>query len=358
MKKLTLISLALLAGATSLWLARAQNNQLGEGKDFTFPDYYPSSDGVARLRSVITGEKYRFLSNNIFIALTQPRIESFREDGKTLEWSAIGREATVDINTREVHGNTNMFFRTADDRLFLSGVGFLWQQGNSVLILSNKTFTWIDTQRLTNSSSKRSTSKMKTLVAVSLVATARLTAAEMEIPPARPGLTIRADFNVLMLKSNIVIFSNNVVVIDPSEKPGEPPMILKCVWLTGRRDASGKIEEIEAHERVEIDQGTVHARGNYARYSATNELIALVGMFDPKDTNNPDPYVYSFQSTNSPTAMTNSGDAIIYDRVLNRLSTLGNTRVVVPGAALKSAGPFATPGTATNPAPKKPSPPN
>src|SRR5205085_10935687 len=123
------------------------------GKDFKFPDYSTASNGQVRLRSVITGKEYRFLSNNVLIALTLPRIESFREGGTTLEWSAISKEATVDINTREVRGSTNMFFRTSDDRLFLTGVGFLWQQSNSVLILSNKTFTWIDTQRLTNSSS-------------------------------------------------------------------------------------------------------------------------------------------------------------------------------------------------------------
>ena len=332
-------------------------NQLGVGKNFMYPDYYPSTNGVLRKRWVVTGDEYRFLSNTPIIALNGPRIESFREDGATLEWTAIAREATVDINSREVRGSTNMFFRSADDRLFLRGVGFLCQGSNSMLILSNKTFTWIDTQRLTNSSSKHSTNKMKTLVAVSLVATARLTAAEMEIPPARPGLTITADSSVLMLKSNIVIFSNNVVVVDPPSKPGEEPMVLKCVWLTGRRDASGKIEEIEAHERVEIDQGTVHARGNYARYSATNELIALVGMFDPKDSRNPNPYIYSYQNTNSPTAITNSAKAIIYDRVKNELRAFGDVVVDVPGTALKSGSPFGA-GRATNDPPKKPSPPN
>lgn len=336
----------------AIWIARAQN-QLGVGKDFTFPDYYPSTNGLVRLRSIITGKEYRFLSNNVLIALTQPRIKSYREDGKTLEWSAIARDATVDINTREVRGTTNLFFRTADDTLFLSGVGFLWQQSNSVLILSNKTFTWIDTQRMTNTSSKNRMNKMKMLAAATLVATSELTAAEMEIPPARPGLTITADINILMLKSNIVIFSNNVVVIDPPAKPGDAPMILKCVWLTGRRDAFGKIEEIEAHERVEIDHGTVHARGNYARYSATNELIALVGMFDPKDVNNTNAYLYTVTDTNSFAATTNSGDAIIYDRARNMLSTLGNTRLVVPGAALKSTSPFEA-GSRTNRVPKTP----
>jgi lipopolysaccharide export system protein LptA len=355
-KNIFLIPLALLGFLALLWMAGAQNTQLGPGKNFMYPDYYPSTNGVMRKRSVVMGEEYLFLSNNTLIALTRPRIESFREDGATLEWSAIAREATVDIDTREVRGSTNMYFRTADDGFFLSGVGFLWQQGSGMLILSNKTFTWIDTRRLTNSSSRSRTNKMKTIVAATLVATSRLSAAEMEIPPARPGLTITADTSVLMLKSNIVIFSNNVVVIDPPSKPGEEPMILTCKWLTGRRDASGKIQEIEAHERVAIDQGTVHARGNYAIYTATNELMALVGAFDQADTNWPKPYIFTSQSAKSSMVVTNDGDAIIYDRVRDTLTTLGAARTIVPGGTLKSANPTNAPGSPTNRTPKNPSP--
>ncbi len=351
MKKLSLISLVLVASATSLWLAHAQNNQLGVGKDFTFPDYYPSNDGQVRLRSVITGKEYRFLSNNNLIALTHPRIEYFREDGTTLEWSAIAREATVDLNTREVRGDTNMFFRMADDRLFLSGVGFLWQASNGVLNLSEKTFTWIDTQKLTNSSSKRSASKMKTLVAVSLVATARLTAAEMEIPPARPGLTINAESSTLMLKSNIVIYSNNVVVVEPPSKPGDDPMILKCVWLIGKRDTNGGIQEIEAHGKVSIDKGTIHARANYAIYTATNDLMAMVGAYDPSNTNWPKPYIFTSAGPKSSFVVTNSGDAIIYDRIRDELRT-DNAQTFVPGATLKSAAPTNAPVKPANRPPK------
>lgn len=351
MKKLSLISLVLLAGVTSLWLAIAQN-QLGVGKDFTFPDYYPSSNGVARLRSKTKGEEYRFLSNNSLIMLTAPRIETFREDGETLEWTAVAREATVEINTREVRGNTNMFFRTSDDRLFLSGVGFLWQASNSVLILSNKTFTWIDTQKLTNSSSKRS-SKMKTLVAVSLVATARLTAAEMEIPPVRPGLTITAESSILLLKSNIVIYSNNVVVIDPPAKPGDDAMILKCVWLIGRRNTNGGIQEIEAHGKVSIDKGTIHARANYAIYTATNDWMAMVGAYDPSNTNWPKPYIFTSAGPKSTFVVTNSGEAIIYDRIRDEIRTV-QAETIVPGATLKSAAPTNAPVSPANRAPKNP----
>jgi hypothetical protein len=127
-------------------------------RDFILPDYYPSSNGVRRLKTRVTGTEARILSNGVF-ALKQPRLESYREDGTTLEWVAVSPECTVEMKTKLVRGNTNMYFHTADERLFLSGIGFLLQQTNSVLILSNQTFTWIDRQALTNAQTKQATNR-------------------------------------------------------------------------------------------------------------------------------------------------------------------------------------------------------
>jgi len=127
-------------------------------RDFILPDYYPSSNGVRRLKTRVVGAEARLLSNGVF-ALKEPRLESYREDGVTLEWVAVSPECTVNMKTKLVRGNTNMFFHTADEQLFLTGTGFLWQQTNSVLILSNETRTWIDKQAMTNSQTKLATNR-------------------------------------------------------------------------------------------------------------------------------------------------------------------------------------------------------
>jgi len=127
-------------------------------QDFVLPDYYPSSNGVRRLKTRVTGTEARILSNNVF-ALKQARLESYHEDGTTLEWVAVSPECTVEMKTKLVRGNTNMYFHTADERLFLTGIGFLLQQTNRVLILSNQTFTWIDKQALTNDQTKLGTNR-------------------------------------------------------------------------------------------------------------------------------------------------------------------------------------------------------
>ena len=61
----------------------------------------------------------------------------------------------MNIATREVRGNSNLFFQTADKKLFVRGVGFLWQSNSSVLILSNQVFTRIDKSSLTNNASRK-----------------------------------------------------------------------------------------------------------------------------------------------------------------------------------------------------------
>ena len=126
--------------------------------DFILPDYYPSSNGVRRLKTRVSGAEARMLSNGVF-ALKQTRLESYREDGTTLEWVAVSPQCVVDMKSKSVRGNTNLFYHTADEQLFLSCVGFLWQQTNSVLITSNDTRTWIDKQALTNSHSKLATNR-------------------------------------------------------------------------------------------------------------------------------------------------------------------------------------------------------
>jgi hypothetical protein len=150
MKRNALAVLAILALVAALcWAtsARAQATKLVMGTNFKLPVYYPSSNGVQKIKTVVSGEKWRFATNGI-VHLIKPGITNYQPDG-SIEWIATSPECTVEINTKVARGHTNIFFKTADDRFFQTGVGFLWQQSNSVLIVSNQVRTWIDKQALT-----------------------------------------------------------------------------------------------------------------------------------------------------------------------------------------------------------------
>ena len=134
-------------------LSLAQNTQFKPGKNFMAPAYYPASNGVRRLKFVLSGSEYQLMTNNI-VWLQNPRLTNYTPDGK-VEWTVASQECTFDVSTKEVRGNTNMTFRTADERLFISGVGFFWQQTNSMLILSNQSFTWIDKRAMTSAATDK-----------------------------------------------------------------------------------------------------------------------------------------------------------------------------------------------------------
>ena len=62
-----------------------------------------------------------------------------------------------------------------------------------------------------------------------LLLCAGIATAETNQLPSRPGLKIDAGFGRFNLKENTFFYSNNVVVVDPPAKPGDPPTIIRCL---------------------------------------------------------------------------------------------------------------------------------
>ncbi len=163
--------------------------------------------------------------------------------------------------------------------------------------------------------------------AASLTAGAAETA--LEPMPSRPGLVIQADFLVANLRSNTVFYSNNVVVVDPPAKPGEPETTLRCRELTATRGSNG-IQTIEAVGFVEIDQGDLHARSDRAVYThATEQFVMTEG-----NARFPLPTLYSLHGS---ITGTNTGTAIVYDRRNDRLF-IKTPRTELPGTTLQGSG--------------------
>jgi hypothetical protein len=122
-------------------------------KGFKLVDYYSSTGGLQRIKSILTGSEGELLTNGL-VFLTNPRIETYREDG-VLEWVATSLDALVNREARVAVGTNLVSFRSGDTNFYQSGRGFLWQQTNSVLIVSNQSYTWIAQKALTNSPSKK-----------------------------------------------------------------------------------------------------------------------------------------------------------------------------------------------------------
>ncbi|HMJ91389.1 MAG TPA: LptA/OstA family protein [Candidatus Acidoferrum sp.] len=169
----------------------------------------------------------------------------------------------------------------------------------------------------------------------------------LEQPPTRPGLEIVADFAILDLKSNMVHYSNNVVVTDPPSKPGDPLTVLKCRELTATRGADGRLGQIDMVGDVQMDQGDLHARGQLAVYTASNETVVLTGPWPPLNSDRP--LLFSSQYTNDATE-------IIYKRLEGKMFWR-DPRTFIPRSAMTGTNSFGQTNKLFSPLPGKSSPP-
>jgi lipopolysaccharide export system protein LptA len=316
----------------------AQSSRVTQGKDFSWPAYYSTSNGVQRLKSLLTGSEVQLRPPGLSVFLLKhPRLENYRPDG-TLEWIATAADCIVDTVAGTVSGNNRLVLKTGNTNLFTTGVGFLSRQSDSTLILSNQSFTWIDNTALAKSPRR----EMKAFGAMVLMSAAAL-AADVEQPPPRPGLVITGQLQIISLEAKTIYYSNDVLVVDPPAKPGESNTTLRCQELTAKQNATGAIESIIADRAVEIDQGDKHARADHAVYLSETDQITLTGVTSR-------PRIISGQ-------ITNTADRIIYDRrsgkifASNVLTEASSTALPRPSQLPTSQPPAATNKNAD---PKKP----
>jgi lipopolysaccharide export system protein LptA len=102
-------------------------------------------------------------------------------------------------------------------------------------------------------------------------------------------------------------------------------MRLSCQVLTAQWSEANRITNIVAEQRVQIEvtdeQGTTHATGAKAVYTAETDSVELTG--EPKLVNR---------------LGTLAADRVVLERAKGKLSAKGNVRMVMPAEALKETG--------------------
>ncbi len=101
-------------------------------KDFRIFDYYRGSQ---RLKTLLHGAEAEYLAHPIPVRLLT--IETYEESGAT-NLIAKARESLCDRTNRTASSAGPLDLRLADGRFSLSGVGFLWTQTNTTLLISNQ----------------------------------------------------------------------------------------------------------------------------------------------------------------------------------------------------------------------------
>jgi hypothetical protein len=123
-----LISCGLVAVAAQL-----QNSQRSVvQKDFRIFDYYRGSQ---RPKALLHGREAEYLRTPI--PIRRMTIETYLESGLT-NLTATAESCYADRVNRTAYSADPLRFQLGDGRFILEGVGFHWNQTNSVLIISNR----------------------------------------------------------------------------------------------------------------------------------------------------------------------------------------------------------------------------
>lgn len=107
-------------------------------KDFKVPDYYPNPTpgGTNQLKSLLTGVTARPRPDGRAF-VTGARIEHYSPAGQT-QMVVRAVDCIFEYKTKLATSTNTIQFQTADGKFYLEGVGFLWDQTNSNLVISNK----------------------------------------------------------------------------------------------------------------------------------------------------------------------------------------------------------------------------
>jgi len=126
-----LLLFVLLAAALGL---QGQPLNFGRVKDFMVPDYFdPPHEN--QLRSRLNGTEAQPLPGGRFL-IKQIKLESFRLDG-FCEFRVTAPECIYDHTRREASSAREVHLESGDGQLVVDGRGFLWQQTNSLVVISN-----------------------------------------------------------------------------------------------------------------------------------------------------------------------------------------------------------------------------
>jgi len=111
-------------------------------KDFSVPENYgPPHEN--QLKSLLQGaEAEPQADDSSLILITELKLQMFAEDG-ALQMLVRAPHCVFDMRRREVSSAGHLEARSGDGRFFLEGEGFLFQQTNLNLTISNRVHTVI-----------------------------------------------------------------------------------------------------------------------------------------------------------------------------------------------------------------------
>ena len=123
----------------------AQELPLGLFREFSVPEYYDPPHET-QVKSLLQGDE-ALPQDQGRILIKKLTLKTFREDGAG-EFVMNAVNCLYDTRARKAASAGPLRIETADGRFSTEGEGFLWQERESVLTISNRVHTVIRTDRV------------------------------------------------------------------------------------------------------------------------------------------------------------------------------------------------------------------
>jgi hypothetical protein len=118
----------------------AQQISFGRVKNFSVPEYFEPPN-QNQIKSLLAGSEARPQADGTFL-IKELKLETYRENGER-EIVVMSPECVYDSARRVASSASRLQIQTGDGRFTIEGEGFLWQQTNFSLTISNRVHTII-----------------------------------------------------------------------------------------------------------------------------------------------------------------------------------------------------------------------
>jgi lipopolysaccharide export system protein LptA len=223
-------------------------------KNYRFAEYFDPPNET-HVKFLLEGATARVQQDGRTL-LTEARIHNYRLSGES-EMAVEAPQCTYDPTNHIINSAGPLRLQTADGKFLIEGEGFLWQQTNTSLTISNQVHTIIHPDLLAPPGEKGKTHS-----------SAPSKGAE---EPAGPPLEIFSHTFTYSTNSGLGVYRENVRVTGTNLSLSS--QVLTALVPVGQR----QVQNLKAEENVTLSYNDISATAEQAIYAADTGLARLLG---------------------------------------------------------------------------------
>jgi lipopolysaccharide transport protein LptA len=254
---------------------------------FKSAEYYPAPNET-QMRSLLEGAGAQPQADGRLL-VTDAKYQTFRTNNE-VELNVEAPQCFYDQGQKAISSSGPLRMQIANGKVSIEGDGFLYQQTNSILQISNRVHTILHFELLGSQAGPARTNALA---------------------EAAPGIDIFSDQFEYSEQSGLGVYQGNVRVAGTNltATAGRLSILLQ--------KAQAGLQSLTAEQDVVVDYEKIHATGDRAFYSTDTDLVQLSGQ-----------PAWRMEQREG------SGDELIFDRTNRVLQANGHARLKMPAQSM------------------------